>query len=139
MAHGNYSFKSENISFGAIILDGFADGDDVVSITQNNDAFTMHVGAKGDTTRTQSSDDSVTVTIKLLQTSESAKELIATHIADKETGGGVFPLVAVNSSTGEVHTINNAFIAKMPDVMRGKGQNAYEFTFVGSRHIPVLS
>lgn len=137
MTFGTYSFKAESATFGAIIIEGFADGDDAVTISQVEDTFTATAGAKGDVTRVQSSNDMVEITIKLLQSSEAAKTLINTHLADKETGNGVLPFVVTNSETGEVYTVPKAWITRMPDRVRGQGHNAWEFKLNGNKLIPV--
>ena len=134
---GTYSFKAESATFGVVIINGFADGDDVVTIAQVEDTFSSVGGAKGDVTRVQSSNDIVEITIKLLQSSQAAKDLINIHTADKETGNGVFPFVVTNSATGEVYTVPKAWITRMPNRVRGQGHNAWEFTLHGNKLIPV--
>lgn len=132
-----YSFKSESATFGTIIIDGFADGDDVVSISQVEDSFSAVAGAKGDVTRVQSSNDMHEVKIKLLQSSQAAKDLINLHTVDRETGNGVFPMVITNSETGEVYTFPKAYLVRYPDRTRGQNHNSWEFTFMANKLIPV--
>lgn len=129
MAFGNYSFKNVNVIFGILEVQGFAEGDDVVNITFNTDQFNLVVGAKGDATRVQTNDNSALVTVKVLQTSQSYKELLALYNIDKGTGAGVLPLTVSNKETGETFVGINAWIVKNPDIVRGQGANAVEFTF----------
>jgi hypothetical protein len=129
MAFGNYSFTNVNVIYGILELQGFAEGDDVVNITFNSDQFQTVVGAKGDVTRSQSNDNSALVTIKLLQTSQSYKDLMLLFNIDRETGAGVLPLTVNNKETGETFIGNNAWIVKTPDLVRGQNANAMEFTF----------
>jgi Bacteriophage KPP10, Structural protein ORF10 len=129
MAFGNYSFTNVNVIFGILELQGFAEGDDVVNVTFDTDQFTDVAGAKGDVTRTQTNDNRATVTIKLLQTSQSYKELMALYNIDRETGANVLPMVVINKETGETLVCNNTWIMKNPDIVRGQNANAVEFTF----------
>ena len=126
---GNYSFTNVNVIFGILEVQGFAEGDDVVNINFDTEQFTDVAGAKGDVTRTQTNDNRATVTVKLLQTSASYKELMALYNLDRETGANVLPLVVINKETGETFVGNNAWIQKSPDVVRGQNANAVEFTF----------
>ena len=134
---GTYSFKSESVTYGPVIINGFADGDNVVSIAPIEDTFTAVAGAKGDVTRVQSSNDMVEITVRLLQSSEAAQQLIELYKADRETANGVLPFVAVNSQTGEVYTVPKAWIVRMPTRTRGQGHNAWEFTLHGNKLLPV--
>ena len=129
MAFGNYSFKNVNAIFGIEEIQGFAEGDDVVNIDFNADQFTLVVGAKGDATRTQTNDNSALITIKLLQTSSSYKTLMNLYNLDRETGANVLPLTVINKETGETFVGNNAWIVKVPPIVRGQNANAVEFVF----------
>jgi len=129
MAFGNYSFTNVNVIFGILEIQGFAEGDDVVNINFDTEQFTDVAGAKGDVTRTQTNDNRATVVVKLLQTSDSYKELMALYNIDRETGANVQPLTVINKETGETFVGNNAWINKNPDVIRGQNANSVEFTF----------
>jgi len=129
MAFGNYSFTNVNVIFGILEIQGFGEGDDVVNITFDTEQFTDQAGAKGDVVRTQTNDNRATITVKLLQTSPSYKELMALYNLDRETGANVLPLTVINKETGETFVGNNAWIQKSPDVVRGQNANTVEFTF----------
>jgi len=129
MAFGNYSFTNVNVIFGILEVQGFAEGDDVVNIVFDTEQFTDIAGAKGDVTRTQTNDNRATVTVKLLQTSQSYKELMALYNIDRETGANVLPLVVINKETGETFVGNNSWIQKVPDITRGQNANSVEFVF----------
>ena len=134
---GTYSFKAESGTFGITELTGWADGDNAVTIAQVEDSFTAVSGAKGDVARIQSSNDLQEITMRFLQTSQTAKDLINLHILDRETGNGVLPLLFANSETGEIETFPKAWIVRMPDKVRGAGHNAYEFKFHATKRIPI--
>jgi len=109
-----YSFKNVNVIFGVAELKGFADGDDVVSVVPASDGFGKIVGAKGEVTRAMLNDESVTVTIKLLQTSSSVPILQNLYLADKATGAGALPMLITDLETGESFSIKSAWIKKQP-------------------------
>jgi hypothetical protein len=127
----NMSFRNVSAIFGIIEIQGFAEGDDVISITQEADQFSDIAGAKGDVVRTQSSDNRCTVTIKLLQTASSNKDLLAAYNVDKESGVGVVPMIIEDKEAGETYVINNAWITKIPDVTRGANPNSMDWVFRG--------
>lgn len=127
----NYSFTNVNVIFGILELKGFAEGDDVVTIEPETDQFSDLAGAKGDVARSQTNDNRCTVTVKLLQTAQSNKDLTTALNVDKETGIGVQPMVIEDKETGEVYTINNTWISRQPTIIRGQTVNAMEWTFRG--------
>ena len=135
----NFTFKNVNVIFGVLELQGFGEGDDVIVIETDADQFTKIVGAKGDVTRVQSSDESVTVTIKLLQTSNSNAALNTLYLADKETGAGALPMIITDLESGEVYSIPNAWVMKQPTITRGQGVNTTDWIFQGDRLIPVIA
>lgn len=134
----NFSYKNINVIYGILELEGFADGDDVVTIETTADQFTKLVGAKGDVARSQTADNSCTITIKLLQTSKSNKLLTALFLADKLSGAGVLPMVINDKEINETYTINNAWIMKQPTVIRGQNVNITEWVFEGDNMNPIL-
>lgn len=129
MAFNNFNFKNVNVIFGIVELEGFAEGSDVVTIEFDEDQSKKLVGAKGDVVRTQTNDNSGTVTVKLLQTSKSAVELTALYLADREAGTGVQPLIISNKETGETYAANNAWIMKYPGIVRGQEPNSEDWVF----------
>ena len=127
----NYTFKNVNVIFGILELQGYADGDDVVKIVPDADQFAKLVGAKGDVARSQTNDNSCTITIKLLQTSPSNKLLMAAFNLDKATGAASAPMLINDKESGETYIINNAWIMRHPDINRGQGIGPMEWVFQG--------
>lgn len=133
-----FSFTNVNVIFGILELQGFADGDDVVNISFEADQFNDLAGAKGDVVRSQSNDNRCTITVKLLQNSGSNAELTALYNLDRETGVGVAPMVVEDKETGETFVINNAWVQKYPDVIRGQNVNTMEWMFRGDFMTPAI-
>lgn len=134
----NYTFSNVNVIFGILELEGYADGDDVVDVDFDVEQFTKLVGAKGDVARSQTNDNSCTVTVKLLQTSLSNKELTVLYNLDRETGAAAAPLIINDKETGETYVVNNAWIQKFPKVTRGQGINSMEWVFQGDFMTPAI-
>lgn len=133
-----YSFKNVNVIFGVVELTGFADGDDVISIVSASDGIGKIVGAKGEVTRSILNDESVAITIKLLQTSSSVPILQNLYLADKATGAGALPMLITDLETGESFRVKNAWIKKQPEIVRGQNQNPYSIEFDGDILIPAV-
>ncbi len=135
----NFSFKNVSVIAGILELEGFADADDVVSIVFDAEQFTKVAGAKGDVARVQTADNSCTITIKLLQTSNSNSLLAALYLADVSSGSAVFPMVITDKESGEGYAVNNAWIQKFPDITRGKTVNSMDWVFQGDKLTPVIT
>lgn len=133
MALGVYSFKNASASFGGIPISGYAEGDDSINVDFNNDAFALLVGAGGDAVRSQTNDESGLITIRLLQTSETNAALNALHIADKESGAGVVPLLIKDNDSGRTVTCGTAWIVKQATVTLGAGANALEWVIASDK------
>jgi hypothetical protein len=134
----NFSFKNINVIFGIDEIEGFAEGDDAVSIEYDADQFVKIVGAKGDVVRTQTADSSSSMTVKLLQTSKSNGKLMAMFNLDRETGSNALPFIVNDKETGESHVVNNAWIIKPPAIIRGANLNVMEWSFQGDFLTSVL-
>lgn len=128
---GSYSFKNASAIFGVEEITGWADGDDCLIVEPAQDNWSKVVGAKGDVIRSQSNDKSVTITLKLLQTSESNAILNGIKLLDDELGTGVLPFIYSDTSTGESYLVKNAWIATTPSVTRGRNQNNMEWVLHG--------
>jgi len=127
----NYSFSNASVIFGIQELEGFGEGDDVVVIEPETDQFSDIAGAKGDTVRTQTNDNRCTITVKLLQTSDSNKILMNIHNADKELGTGILPMIIQDKELGETYVVNNAWITRIPTITRGQQPNTMDWIFRG--------
>jgi len=134
-----FSFQNANAIFGIIEIQGWAEGDDVLTIEMEEDQFSDVAGAKGDVARSQTSDNRCTITIKLLQTSITNAELTAAYTLDKTTGSGVAPMIIEDKEAGETFVVNNAWINKYPKVVRGPKANAMEWVFRGDEMTPIIT
>ena len=134
-----YSFANANAIFGTIEFEEFAEGDDVMSIEFAENQFNKTVGAKGDVIRTQTNDNSCTVTVKLMQTSNTNKLLTAIYNGDVESGSGILPFIFNDKETGETFVVTNAWISKYPIVNRGQAAGTMEWNFEGDKLVPFIA
>lgn len=76
------------ISVLGVTVTGYADGS-FVDLEYDEDAFSLVVGAGGETARVRSQNRSATITLTLMQTSPINDALSAAHNADLQSGNGV--------------------------------------------------
>lgn len=122
-----YAFDQATVSLGAIIVptDAFAPGDDAISIEQNNDLFTIQVGAGGGVSRAKSADRSAKVTLKLQATHPINLALTTLHAADEATSAGVVPVFIRSGQS--THIAEKAWIMRSPQAAYGAGAGTREW------------
>lgn len=109
-----YSPKKVQVIIGNAILTGFAKGSFVV-VEKKEDDFEPAIGSDGEVARTQSADESGSVTITLMQTSASNDIMTDLRDADKLSGEDVFPIMIKDGSGRTIVTANEAWIRKVPN------------------------
>lgn len=113
-----YDADQVSLLVGGILIDsGFADGE-FVRIEQEGDDFTDIVGSDGEVTRSKTLDRRATVTIILMQSSDSNQALSAQSNLDRETpnGAGVVPFLLRDRQGLSIYTAEHCWIMKPPDV-----------------------
>lgn len=128
MATRTFNFKKCAISFKGVLITGFMDGEGVVSVVRDNDAFTRHTGADGETSRATNNDKGGTATITLKQDSASndylSQQLQLDELTDANTG--VFSVVDASGRT--VLNCPEAWVKKAADVTLGQTIAGREWT-----------
>lgn len=106
---------------GIPIEGGFADGS-FVEIAYTSDAFVTVVGADGDVTRSKTNDKRATITITLMQSSNSNQLLSALANLDQRAGNGagVGPLLIKDNQGLSLYSGEHSWIAKQPDAVFDK-------------------
>ena len=97
---------------------GFAKGASM-SVTYNADTNAVNMGLDGEGYYVQQDDDSATITVTLLESSESNDVLSALFLTDKNSAGGLVVPVLIRDTTQGGRTIAaaaTAKISKLPDV-----------------------
>lgn len=113
MALKPYDFKQVAFILGGRIITGFAEGE-AITVERDEDSFTLMVGADGDATRAKSNNRSGTVTIRLLQTSESNLILQGFASADELSNAGLVPMLIKDNSGNSLFTAEQAWVQKPP-------------------------
>ncbi|NIQ97427.1 MAG: DUF3277 family protein [Desulfuromonadales bacterium] len=104
------------VTFGSLQLRGFQDGT-FIKCARAEAKYTTKAGADGETARTRNLNRAGTVEVTLLQTSVSNAELLAKHIADENSAGGLTPepLVVKDLNGNSLTVAGEAWIEKAPN------------------------
>lgn len=127
-----YDSNQVTVSYGGHTVQGYADGT-FVNVERNNDGYGQVSGADGEVTINTNNDKTGTVTITLMQTSESNAILAAFYEAQELASAAGAPLVLQpllvrNELTGlDLHTAAEAFITKPSAVGYGKESTEREW------------
>jgi hypothetical protein len=125
-----YSADEVIVTFGPVILSGFADGT-FISVEQNEDAFTLMVGADGDSCRAKSNNRSGRMTATLLQSSAVNDLLSAIYNVDinSPSGDGINPLLVKDNTGRTLHAAEKAWITKIPNTTFARETESREWVF----------
>ena len=121
-----YDPKKNLIIFGGVEIKGFAE-DSAIEAEPLGDGITSVVGCDGETTRSLDPNQNWKVTITLAASSKSNDFLSATHIADRNTGKGILPLLFKDLSGRTTFFASQAWITKMPNITRQKAAGEAEW------------
>lgn len=102
-----------SIVLGAILVDGYADGE-FVSVEHDENDWNLYQGASGDATRARSNKRSATIAFTVQQTAECNDLLSALRLLDLATGKGKVPLLIRDGSGRAVFAAEAAWIEKAP-------------------------
>lgn len=116
------------ITFGSIPISGYAEGT-FVSVNRSGDAFAKRKGAGGDVERINKNQGDFEVTVTLLQTTPTNKELSAVLAADQVTNAGVFPLTIKDLLGETLFFAPQAWIRKDPEWEDGDDLNSRAWIF----------
>lgn len=122
-----YDFKQVAVIIGGRQMTGFAEGDDVVKVGRDEDAFTMTVGADGEGTRSKSNNKAGKLTIKLKAASESNQILDGFALADELGNAGLVPFLVKDNSGATLHAAEQSYIVKRPESALGMSEGEREW------------
>jgi hypothetical protein len=123
---GVYGMDNVVLQIDGVRIQGFGDGDDVISIERNTDLGTPLIGADGASIVSISADRSAKLTLNLLQTSP-ANQYLLNKVSRQRAGaltGLTFNIGFVDLSCGESGGCTTAIVTK--EAMPQKGKNASE-------------
>lgn len=116
------------VSFGTVMVSGYASGS-MVTIERAEDAFSMVVGAQGDTTRVRNRNRNGAVTVRL-QAASPINDALSTYAAlDESVGLGVAPIQVIDLNGTSVATSAFAWIRKLPSLDKGADAGDVEWVF----------
>ena len=128
MLQKTYDYNQVAVIIGGVQATGMAEGDDVVMVEMDADAWNLTVGADGESTRSKSNNNAGTFKIKLMQTSDMNDILSSYYQADKLSNNGKFPVMIKDNSGRSLHMAEQAWVQKLPAA--GYGANAKEREWV---------
>ena len=123
-----YDPKKVTMSFGSHIVTGFAD-DSFITIEPHGDGITMQYGCDGEIARSATPDDTYSVKLTLLQTSESNSFLQEAYNRDRHTCDGMLPLLIKDLRGGVVFSAEYAWVLNSTSRTFGKEANNTEWEF----------
>lgn len=125
-----YDADQISISVAGIPLSGFADGE-FVTLSYESDLFSDVSGTDGEVTRSKTNDRRATLTVKLMQTSDSNDFLSALFNADDRAanGAGVGAFMLRDRSGRAVYSASECWVSKPPDVSFDREATEREWTF----------
>lgn len=134
MSVAAYDPAQVGIVVGGSLITGFAP-DTFIGIDQNNDSFTLQMGADGDAARSKSNDRSATITLSLLQTSLSNDVLSALHNLDinSPSGDGIGAFQVRDNSGNLLVRAAKCWVRKPPTVEMGREAGVREWTLETDR------
>lgn len=107
----DYNFQGVAASIDGIPIEGFAEGDDVISAVFNSDISDEVTGADGESASSKLNDDSALITFNLLQTSKSNDLLNGYAVARTN-----FTLFIRDGNGATILIAKTANIKKRPDI-----------------------
>ena len=129
MATSTFSMKNSTLIVGGAVITGFDDGE-AIRVTKRENQMNLTVGADGEGAAIFSNDNSVEMTINLLQSTVSGAVLSAIANAQRLAGGGGIPILWT-SANGSIIEISQAFAEKDMDLAEGKEHIGKSIVFVG--------
>ena len=131
-----YSAREVAVAWGLILMEGFS-GDNICSFSYNTDLTTETIGADGKLATSVTPDRSGTVTIELMQTSDTTKQLaalLAYQNNQSDTSLIVKADLAVSDPSGStLCTARNAYIKTAPEIGLGIEQGTHEWVLYSEK------
>jgi hypothetical protein len=126
---GTYSFANVAFSIDGALVIGFDEGDDCIMIEPTTELGQAKVGADGTSILSITTDQSATVTIKLMANSPFNAYLRSKVSRMRQGGltGLTFPIGFTDLSSRETGGCTQAIVMTEPSLMRGANVNSQEW------------
>ena len=134
MANGRtvtaYSASNVIVTYGGHTFQGFAGGDDVITVNRREDAVQLDIGMQGDGVYSQSTDMSGEITIRI-QAGSATNDFLSAKARAGDIGAVfVAPLIITEIGTTTKTTADKTVIQRVPDLSRGAVAGEVEWVFV---------
>lgn len=122
-----YSSKAHSVVLAGQFLTGFGP-DDFIEIAFNGEGYSQTIGSDGEVAINEDADESATVTINLLQTSQSNEFLSSLYKSAKEGGQLTHDFLMRDTNGKTLYSSADAVVKRVPDSTRAKaaGVNAWQ-------------
>lgn len=127
-----YDASQVQVILGAVPLVGAADGQ-FCNVTWDEDDYGKTTGADGEVSRHRMNNDSSTVTLTLLQTSDTNDLLMGYALADRTNNSGVFSLMIKDMNGRSLFVTDSAWVQRKPDMTFSKETETREWTIATGR------
>lgn len=130
MAVKTYDPSHVAIWFGTIQIQGFAE-DAAISIEHDEDDWSLAIGVDGEGTRSKTSNASATITVSLMQSSDTNALLSAHRELDRLTPGGIggLPFIVRDRSGSSLYTAETAWVQRAPTAEFSRESTTREWVF----------
>lgn len=115
----NYDPKKVGVIVAGQPVTGFADGT-FVKVAMDEDAFSLHIGADGESTRVKNANLAGKFTITLMASSAANDYLSGLATADRVSGTGTFVVLVKDNRGTSLHTAATAWVSKVPEAEYAK-------------------
>ena len=122
-----YNSYDVHIVIDGVVVSGVAD-DSFVQIASNSEGIISKTGCDGEVARAIDPNHQYQIRVVLLQTSDSNKRLQNYYMRDRRNGTGMFAIEIKDISGNLNFFAEKAWVARQPDIVRGKDTANYEWT-----------
>ena len=131
-----YDADQVTVTIAGIPLSGYADGE-FLSIEQESEDFTDVAGTDGEVSRSKTNDRRATITIMLMQTSDSNDLLSELSNLDRNNpnGAGVGAFLCRDRQGRALYQAQECWVQQPPDVSMDRGATSREWTLRCARLI----
>lgn len=133
-----YDPKAVFITLGAILVEGYADGT-FVKITSDEPAYSLKVGADGESVRTRTNNNAATIELTLMQSSLTNTLLSQLHNIDRNLPGGTgaVPFLCKDALGASLYAAEQCWVEKRPDAEFGLEASTRTWTLRTNNLIPL--
>lgn len=133
MAQYYHAWEDSVLLINGVEITGYAEGDDLLQFARRSDSFSDVVGGNGDMAVVKLTDKSGTLTMKLLQNSESNKYIRGLLNLAENGAFADITMQFTNTSSGETVSGIGGYITRHAEQTRGVNQNTMSWEFVFGR------